>query len=100
VLPVCFTIMWLMANHQLPGNDASNYLATAISIFQQKAQGGFFSLLQHAFTERGWRPIFFPDLAVPFLLIFEGNLYLAYACTAILSLVAALVYIYLFLRLR
>ncbi len=99
-LPFSYTILWLSLNTQLPGNDAANYLMTSVNIFHHFSEHGFWSGIQSVYLERGWRPIFFPVLAVPFLLISHGNLYFSYFLVALLSLVFSGIYIYLFFRLK
>jgi hypothetical protein len=100
LLPVLVTTLWLIKNTQLPGNDASNYLMTATTIYHHFTDQGFWHGLVSCYLERGWRPIFFPVLAVPFLLISHGNLYFAYAAVALLGLLTTVIYAYLFFRLQ
>ncbi len=98
LLPFAFTLIWLSRNTQLPGNDASNYLMTAVNIYQYFAERGVLSGLWHFYIERGWRPIFFPNLAVPFLILSRGNLFIAYWSVAVSCILASTVYIYLYFR--
>lgn len=98
-LPALFTLLWIIENDQLPGNDASNYLLTAVNIYQHFADHGIWNGLTHLYGSRGWRPIFYPDLIVPFLLISHGSLYFAYAGLACCALIASVTYAYLYFRL-
>jgi hypothetical protein len=99
LLPILYTLLYLSTNNQLPANDAANYFSTAINIHHYFQDQGFLRGLFHFYTERGWRPIFFPNLSVPFLLISQGNLFVAYWSTAMLCLFASMVTVYLFSRL-
>jgi hypothetical protein len=92
--------LWLFLNTQLPGNDAANYLMTSVDIFHSFKDHGFWHGIGSAYFHRGWRPIFFPLFAVPFLLIFQGNLYFSYTAVAMLCMIASVIYIYLFFRLQ
>jgi hypothetical protein len=99
LLPLAYTAFFLLRNNQLPANDAANYFYTAINLYQSFHDQGILRGLFHFYTERGWRPIFFPNLALPFLLISHGNLFFAYACIAMLSILSSITYVYLFSRL-
>ena len=99
-LPFIFLISWLFRNTQLPGNDAANYLMTSVSIYHHFTDQGFWHGIWSCYVERGWRPIFFPVLTVPFLIFSQGNLYVAFSSVAILCLAASVIYLYLFFRLK
>src|SRR5689334_11730617 len=85
MLPLFFTITWLLKNSQLPGADAANFLLTSVDIYHHFQNDGFWGGLLSCFANRGWRPIFFPVVAVPFLLLSSGNLLISYSLTAVLS---------------
>lgn len=99
LLPFIYLGFWFFKNNQLPVNDAANYMMTATTMYQHFVDHGFWKGMIHLFIERGWRPIFFPDLAVPFLLIFKGNLFAAYGAVASLCLFVSITYVYLYFRL-
>jgi len=98
MLPISFTLIWLFINTQLAGNDAANYMMTAIDSYNYFTDHGFVRGLWHFYTDRGWRPILFPNLAVPFLLISRGNMYFAYASVAFSCIFLSSTYIYLYSR--
>src|SRR5258708_5616768 len=100
ILPLTMTLFWLLRNLQLPMNDASNYLMTAIDIYHQFTDKGVLKGILSCYTLRGWRPIFFPVLSVPFLLISKGNLIFAYKSVAMITLAVSTFYLYLFFRLK
>jgi len=99
IFPLLFTVLWLIHNNQLPANDAANYLLTATDIHHHFVKS-FWNGVTSCYLERGWRPIFFPVLSVPFLLIAHGNLFVAFYAVSILCLLASLIYLYLFFRLE
>lgn len=100
LIPFVYTLFWLLKNTQLPENDASNYLMTSINIYHHFLDKHFISSIMSFYTERGWRPIFFPVLTVPFLLISKGHLYFSYVCVSIGLLFATTTYLYYFFRLK
>lgn len=100
LLPLLYTASWLIRNHQLPCNDAANYLLSAVNIYQAFADHGLVHGLFRLYAERGWRPIIFPNLAAPFLLISKGNMFFAYQSVALLCVLATTIYSYMFFRLR
>jgi hypothetical protein len=99
LLPVIFTILWLSCNSQLPTADATDYLATGHTIYHHFTDNGFWSGLLNFDLARGWRPIFFSVLTVPFLFISHGNVEFAFQATAILCVAASAIYVYLLSRL-
>lgn len=99
-LPVFFITYWVLQNNQLPISDGANFLSTAIRIYQRFIHGGFWSGLMGCYLERAWRPIFFPVLAVPFLLAYQGNLYASYSSVAIVCVLTSTIYLYLLFRLQ
>lgn len=100
ILPLVFTGLWLIKNTQLPSADAANFLSTALNIYHHFIHDGFVKGIISCYSDRGFRPIFFPVLAEPFLLMTHGNMYMAYSLVAMSCLLASLMYIYLFLRLQ
>lgn len=88
---------WHSLNQRLPNDDAANYAFTAVDVYSRLGSG-VLAGVTNLYFDRGWRPIIFPDLAVPFLCIFGGNVRLAVAGTLLASTVALFVYTYLLLR--
>ena len=99
-LPLFCLILWLVRNTQLPTADAANYLSTAINIYHHFIHGGINEGLHSLYFDRGWRPIFFPSLLVPFLGLFHGNLYMASNSMILTTFFISLLYVYLIMRLR
>src|SRR3990167_7461268 len=95
-LPVLFTMCWLLKNSQLPTSDATDYLMAAIKSYDQFIQHGFWQ----GHLVRGFRPVFYPYVTLPFLFLFQGDLFLAYQATALFYIVMSVIYIYLFFRLQ
>lgn len=100
ILPLLFSTIWIIKNTQLPTADSANYLLTGINIYYHFHDQGFWNGLLSCYLERGWRPILFPILAVPFLLISHGNMLLAYDSIIILSIGLSVIYVYLLFRLQ
>lgn len=98
--PLIFIISWMITNTQLPTSDATDYFITANRMYEFFTQDGLLSGLKHLVTERGWRPIFFPVLSVPFLLISHGNIVFAYHAVSALIVLVSAIYVYLLLRLQ
>ncbi len=98
-LPLLFTIYWVYKNTQLPGSDAASFILAADHIYQQFIDGGFWHGLLRAVLDRGWRPIFFPAMTVPFIFLSKGNLLLAAGLTAVTSIFVSTIYVYLYARL-
>jgi len=98
--PVVFTFLWMITNTQLPASDATDYLLTANRMYLHFINDGFWNGMFHLGTEKGWRPIFFPVLSVPFLLISRGSMIFAYNAVSVSIILATSIYVYLLLRLQ
>ncbi len=98
LFPVIFSVIWLMKNTQLPSADSANFLSAALTSYQHFIKNGALSGLLSCYFDRGFRPIIFPVTAVPFMLMSQGNLYIAYCSVALFSLLASLAFVYLTLR--
>lgn len=72
-LPPLLLLLWHATNRAWPNDDAANYMRTAYEIFLTFRDHGFTDGLSAILNHRGWRPIFFPVLGVPFLALFGGN---------------------------
>lgn len=100
ILPFTFICLWMLANKQLPTADATDYLLTGHKIYHHFTDNGFWHGILHFEIERGWRPIFFSVLTVPFLLMSHGDVWVAYHGLAIILIMASARYVYLLLRLK
>lgn len=100
IIPLTYTVLWLSSNTQLPVNDAANYMYTAVTMSQHFTDHSIWHGLKHFFSVRGWRPIFFPNIALPFMLIFHDNLFATYWAVAMLCVASTATYLYLFFRIE
>jgi hypothetical protein len=100
LLPLTFTILWLTKNTQLPLYDASTYLLGGANIFSDFKINGFWHGIESFYNLLGWRPIGYPILLVPFLLLSNGNMYFSYAAVSVMCIAISCIYIYLLLRLH
>jgi hypothetical protein len=99
LLPLCFTICWLLKNTQLPTSDAATYLYATVDIYQHFIHHGLWKGLINVFYDRGSRPIFFPAFTTPFMLLAHGNLQNMIVMVVLTCVFASAVYVYLLLRL-
>lgn len=99
LVPLVYLSVWMLLNNQLPIGDGSNYLSTAVAMKNRFFDHGFFSGMKSVFTIRGWRPIFYPVIILPFILLTSGNVLLAYSLLSVSVLAASVVYTYMYLRL-
>jgi hypothetical protein len=76
-VPVLLMLVWHLQDHRWPNDDAANFATTAVQIADRFHTGGLLPGLQALIDVRGWRPIVFPTLLVPYLLAFHGNVPLA-----------------------
>jgi 4-amino-4-deoxy-L-arabinose transferase-like glycosyltransferase len=98
LIPLAFMVAWHLGNHALPADDAANHAEVALRISREFRQGmlhGVAAILD----VRGWRPIAFAPLSVPFLLLTDGNVVAASAATLGCLLVAVTFYLYRLVRL-
>jgi hypothetical protein len=99
VLPVLFTFFWMSCNTQLPTADATDYIGTGHKIYHHFTDNGLWYGLQHFDIARGWRPIFFSVLTLPFLAMSKGDVNFAFHAVALCSVFASAIYVYLLSRL-
>ncbi|HEU5281060.1 MAG TPA: hypothetical protein VFU82_03665, partial [Gammaproteobacteria bacterium] len=99
IFPLIFIITWFMKNNVLPTGDAANYFDTACGIAKVFQQQGCLSGLFSLFLLRGWRPIIFPTLIVPYLILFHGSLMYAYISLGLTVFVLSAIYTYKYFRL-
>lgn len=99
ILPILFSLTWLIKNTQLPSSDPANFLGTAVDIYHHFINQGFWDGIYSCYWTRGWRPIFFPVMLLPFLFFVKGNLLFAYSLFALFSIILTTIYVYLLFRL-
>ena len=92
--PVLLVLLWHLSNRGLPSDDAANHAMTAVGIAKQFGQNGVIAGLAAARGLRGWRPIAFPPLAVPFLLLTGIDTVAACGATLFLIYLAIVFYLY------
>lgn len=97
-IPLILLISWHNSNTLYPNDDAANYLGTAQNIYLQYKSSGFVQGTLAAYFDRGWRPILFPVLAVPFLAIGGGDILFAVSATMVFIYIIFLTYAYLIAR--
>jgi len=89
---------WHVRNAGWPTDDAANYMATAYQEYLAFKLEGFWSGLGSLIALRGWRPIFFPPLAVPFLGISSGNIVTAMGLTLLTGYLGFVLYVFAITR--
>jgi hypothetical protein len=94
ILPVIVTLLWHLNNQGWPNDDAADYMKTAYQQYLAFHNGSPFEGLGSLYQIRGWRPILFPVLATPFLLLLKGNILAATGATLIVCFVVCQIYIY------
>jgi len=82
-LPIFLILLWHLRNQGWPNDDAAQYMNTAYDIFDRFRNNGLIAGLAAVLDLRGWRPIVFPTLAVPYLLLFHGNIVSAAAAVCL-----------------
>lgn len=100
LFPLLYTLIWLYTNHQLPVSDATDYLGAGFASYRHLTDHGLWHGLTHFQLIRGWRPIFFSVISVPFFWLSHGDAFIAYEAVALLAMAASVVYLYLLFRLR
>lgn len=96
--PVLFALVWHVKNLGWPNDDPANYMLTAYQQYSAFQNGSIFDGLQAMYQIRGWRPIFFPLVATPFLLLSNGSVLVAVASALILCFLVFQVYLYAIAR--
>ncbi len=97
-VPLALVVSWHSINTVYPNDDCANYYETAQDIYFKFKSGGLGSGLLSAYYDRGWRPILFPVLAVPFMAIAGGDVIASVALTLISLYLVFLTYAYLISR--
>ncbi len=98
LLPFLSLVYWHFLNQKFPNDDAASYATTAVQLYQNFINDGFFKGLREIYLFRGWRPTMFPPLAVPFLFLFDGNIVHAAAGLLCFSFAIFFIYVYLYFR--
>jgi hypothetical protein len=94
ILPVIVTLLWHMHNQGWPNDDAADYMKTAYQQYLAFQDGSLQDGLKLSYQIRGWRPILFPVLATPFLLLFNGNILAATGATLVICFLVCQIYIF------
>lgn len=94
ISPVIISFLWHINNQGWPTDDAAQYMKTAYQQYLAFQNGSFFDGIKALYQMRGWRPIFFPVLATPFLLLFKGNILAATGATLVMCFLVCQIYIY------
>lgn len=91
VLPTWY---WFRVDQAYPQNDAAFYMMFAQDMYKSFEYEGFLSGMRELFMHRGWKPIIFPSVVVPFFMIAGGNVLLTQQifCLFILSVLIILIY--------
>ena len=88
---------WHTMNKRLPIWDAADFVLTTQKILE-RFDDGFFTGLKAIYLERGWRPIIFPSLSVPFFFLTNGQILPAVGLAQSFFVFLLAGYLYLFLR--
>jgi hypothetical protein len=99
LIPIFFVLLWHLGNHALPTDDAADHAVTALRIATQFGQHGALAGATALLGIRGWRPVAFPPLAVPFFLLSGNDVVAGCAATLLLIYVALTFYLYRLARL-
>jgi len=99
ILPLVITFLWHLHNQGWPNDDAADYMKTAYQQYLAFHDGSLLDGLKSLYQIRGWRPILFPSLATPFLLLFKGNVLAAAGATLLICFLVCQIYIYCIARL-
>jgi len=94
VLPVILVLLWHFCNQGLPNDDAATFAETSLRIAKQFHERGVISGVYALWGTRGWRPIAFPPLAVPFLLLTRNNVVAAAGATLLVIYAILVLYLY------
>lgn len=91
-------LVWHVNNGAWPADDAANYLTSAYQQYLRIKSGDIWTGLVGLYEIRGWRPILFPVLAVPFLWLFNGNVIAAVGGVLVCSCLGWQVYFFAIAR--
>jgi len=88
---------WHALNQRLPIWDGADFVLSAQKIVE-RFDGGLLAGLKGWYLERGWRPIAFPALAVPFFILSDGQILVAVGLTQFAAVWLLAAYVYGLLR--
>jgi len=94
VITCTIFLLWHFKNGVIPNDDAGDYFKTALQVYHQFTNFGWFKGLKAMYFVRGWRPIFFPVMALPFVAICGGKILCSVSMTLIFYYVIMLSYLY------
>src|SRR5439155_14708168 len=97
LIPLAFVAIWHRINTVIPNDDFGEYFETGQRIykeFQSSTSKGLVAI----YLLRGWRPIFFPVIAVPFIAVTGENILLSVALTLLFIYGVFLTYVFLITR--
>lgn len=97
-IPLALVISWNQINTIYPNDDAADYFKTAQQIYQKFESEGFMRGIKASYLHRGWRPILYPLVAVPFLIVSKGNISATVMLTMSFCFLIFLTYTYLLAR--
>lgn len=90
---------WHFQNQWIPFWDGANYIHTAQDI-KANFDNGFLSGIKSLYSERGWRPIIFPNLSSIPLILFNGNIRITVAAVLYIGALITGIYSYKIFRLE
>jgi hypothetical protein len=97
-VPLLLVGTWHVRNHAWPMDDAANYMATSYQEYLAFKLHGIWRGATGLIDIRGWRPILFPPLAVPFLALSGGNVIAAAMLTLLVAYFGFLSYAFALAR--
>ena len=92
-IPVIFVLLWHLCDRGLPNSDPATYAQVTLQIARAFRQHGLLPGMVALLDIRGWRPIFFPQIAVPFFLL-TADVVAGCAATLLMIYVALISYLY------
>lgn len=80
-IPLFILFAWHAENTLLPNDDAADFYLTTQKIFLKFENEGWVDGIIASYTHRGWRPIVYPSVGVPFILMADGDIKLTVGLT-------------------
>lgn len=99
LLSSSFVFIWLMANQHYPVSDAAQFATVFADAARAYRADGIVKMLGAIYYDRMWKPVFFPHLGLPAMLI-TGDVRIAIKCTLTILAAATAFYLYLLVSLR
>jgi len=97
LIPLAFVVLWHRINTVIPNDDFGEYFETGLRIYKE-FQSSVWKGIQAIYLLRGWRPIFFPVLAVPVIAFTGENILLSVALSLTFIYSVFLIYSYFLAR--